>query len=141
LLLKDNGFRERVNPLGLHYLILIGGETDQKGKLTCVATEALITGVGVEWDRISGLNASILDLKTDQSVGSVETCVGDYIQQIRWKKVVAHDFTEEDEKAFNLDLETARDADAGKITREQATDRLREISTDHLKRLYDLVED
>ena len=71
LLLKDNGFRERVNPLGLHYLILIGGETEQKTKPTGVATEVLLTGVGVEWDRISGLNASILDLKTDQSVGSV----------------------------------------------------------------------
>jgi hypothetical protein len=86
------------------------------------------------------LTDPLLESIRDGKCNVVETCVGDYIQQIRWKKVVVYDFTEEDEKVFNLELETARDADAGRITREQTSDRLREISTDQLKRLYDLVE-
>lgn len=74
LLLKETAFRERIAPLGLRYLISIQGGTQQKGEPVVGAfggPGGAATVLGATWDRVSSLNASIMDLKKDQSIGSL----------------------------------------------------------------------
>ena len=72
--LKDPAFRERIAPLGLRYLILIRGGTEQTVEPIIGAGAGYggaVTVLGAEWDRASSLNASIVDLKKYGSVGSL----------------------------------------------------------------------
>jgi hypothetical protein len=88
LLLKEPPFRERIAPLGLRYLILVEGGTQQKGEPIIGGAGAglgAVTAFGWSGERQSSLWASILDLEKYQPAGHVLaeasgkpwwTCVG-----------------------------------------------------------------
>jgi YajG family uncharacterized lipoprotein len=86
VLLKEPAFRERIAPLGLRYLVLIEGGTQQKGEpIIGVGGGPGPTVFGWSGKRQSSLWASILDLKKYQPAGHVSaeaigkpwwTCVG-----------------------------------------------------------------
>ena len=72
--LKDPAFRERIAPLGLSYLILIRGGTEQSVKPIIgggAGYGGAVTVLGAEWDRVSSGNASIVDIRKAESVGSL----------------------------------------------------------------------
>lgn len=75
LLLDHPVFRERIAPLGVRYLIFVGGRTEQQhnwGGIECGAGYGGAACLGVVvWDRTSRLAASILDLKQTRSAGEM----------------------------------------------------------------------
>jgi hypothetical protein len=70
-LLEDPAFRERIAPLGLHYLIAVSGGTTQDLKLRL---EGSIAGGALTYmgDRHSRLEATVIDLKQGSTAGRLE---------------------------------------------------------------------
>lgn len=74
LLLKEPAFRERISPLGLRYLVLLEGGTQQQGEPSFGGEGAglgAVTAFGWSGERQSSLWASILDLEKYQSAGHI----------------------------------------------------------------------
>jgi len=68
---------------------------------------------------------------------SVTNSVAHYIDEVRRKAAeISHTLCASDEDIFLLELEIAKDADDGKITREEAYSKLHGETTRHLIRLY-----
>ena len=84
------------------------------------------------YDAVNKLTDRLLDGIKD-SHDSMRDAVAGYIQEFR--KLMAgshHRPTCEDEEAFQLEVAIAKDADEGKLTREEALSKLRIITTHHL---------
>lgn len=79
LLLGHPVFRERIARLGIRYLILVGGRTEQEhrwGDIECGRGYGGGACLGVVvWDRRSRLAASVLDLQRARAAGEVHAAV------------------------------------------------------------------
>jgi hypothetical protein len=74
-LLEDPAFRERIAPLGLHYLIAVTGGTTQNTKFVAEGVPfygGAMGFMGDIGDRRSSVHATVLDLERGKEVGSVD---------------------------------------------------------------------
>lgn len=74
LLLHHPTFRERITPLNLRYLIVVGGRTDQEMGGGCVSGPGAGACI-VLWERNSQFGAVVLDLKEGRSPEEIQVSV------------------------------------------------------------------